>query len=80
MYLPLAFASGLFMPPEQLPVFVQHVAPYLPTYHYAQLVWSAVGAGREPVATSVTWLAGYAALFLWVAARAYRREARRKFS
>lgn len=80
VYLPLAFASGLFMPPEQLPLFVQRVAPYLPTYHYAQLVWSAVGAGREPVATSVAWLAAYAVLFLWVAARAYRREARRKFA
>jgi hypothetical protein len=55
------------------------VAPYLPTYHYAQLAWSAVGAGREPVSTSVGWLAGYAALFIWVATRAYRREAERKF-
>ncbi len=32
MYLPLAFASGIFLPLEQLPVFVQRVAPYLPTY------------------------------------------------
>jgi ABC-2 type transport system permease protein len=79
VYLPLAFASGLFMPPEQLPVFVQRVAPYLPTYHYAQLAWGAVGAEREPIATSLTWLAGYTALFLWAAARAYRREAERKF-
>ena len=79
VYLPLAFASGLFMPPEQLPAFIQRVAPYLPTYHYAQLAWSAVGAGREPVGTSVAWLAGYAGLFLWVAARAYRRDAAQKF-
>jgi ABC-2 type transport system permease protein len=80
VYLPLAFASGLFMPLEHLPAFIQRVAPYLPTYHYAQLAWSAVGAGREPVATSVAWLAGYAALFLWAAARAYRRETERKFA
>jgi ABC-2 type transport system permease protein len=79
IYLPLAFASGLFMPPEQLPAFVQRVAPYLPTYHYAQLVWSAVGAGREPVVVSLAWLGGYAVLFLWAAVRAYRREAERKF-
>jgi len=79
IYLPLAFASGIFLPYEQLPAFVQRVAPYLPTYHYAQLAWSAVGAGREPVSTSVGWLAGYAALFIWVATRAYRREAERKF-
>ena len=37
IYLPLAFASGIFLPYEQLPAFVQRVAPYLPTYHYAQL-------------------------------------------
>jgi ABC-2 type transport system permease protein len=80
VYLPLAFASGLFMPLEQLPGFIQRVAPYLPTYHYAQLAWSAVGAGREPVLTSVVWLAAYAALFLWAAARAYHREAQRKFA
>ena len=32
IYLPLAFASGIFLPYEQLPLFVQRVAPYLPTY------------------------------------------------
>jgi ABC-2 type transport system permease protein len=79
VYLPLAFASGLFMPPEQLPALVQRVAPLLPTYHYAQLAWSAVGAGREPVAISLLWLAAYAVLLLWAAVRAYRREAERKF-
>jgi ABC-2 type transport system permease protein len=79
VYLPLAFASGLFMPLEQLPGFVQRVAPYLPTYHYAQLAWGAVGAAREPLAVSLAWLAGYAAVFLWAALRAYRLEAERKF-
>jgi ABC-2 type transport system permease protein len=79
VYLPLAFASGLFMPLEQLPAFVQRVAPYLPTYHYAQLAWGAVGAGREPVGVSLAWVAGYGALFLWAALRAYRREVERKF-
>jgi ABC-2 type transport system permease protein len=79
IYLPLAFASGLFLPPDRLPGFVQRVAPYLPTYHYAQLAWSAVGAGREPVSTSIAWLTGYTVVLLWVAARAYRREAARKF-
>lgn len=80
VYLPLAFASGIFLPLEQLPIFVQRVAPYLPTYHYAQLAWSAVGAGREPVGTSVAWLAGYAVVFIWAATRAYRREAEREFA
>lgn len=80
VYLPLAFASGIFLPLEQLPAFVQRVAPYLPTYHYAQLAWSAVGAGREPVGVSMAWLGGYTVVFAWAAARAYRRETERKFA
>jgi ABC-2 type transport system permease protein len=80
IYLPLAFASGLFMPPDQLPHLVQRLAPYLPTYHYAQLAWSAIGAAREPVGLSVGWLAGYTVVLLWLATRAYRRETSRKFA
>ena len=80
IYLPLSFASGLFMPLNQLPGFVQRVAPYLPSYHYAQLAWSAVGAPSEPLLTSLAWLAGYTALFMAVTIRAYRREQSLKFA
>lgn len=80
VYLPLSFASGLFVPPEQLPRFVQSLAPYLPTYHYGQLAWHAVGAGREPLAVSAAWLGAYALLFFAIALRAYRRDERLKFS
>lgn len=80
IYLPLSFASGLFVPVNQLPAFVQTLAPYLPSYHYAQLAWSALGAGSEPLGTSLLWLAGYTALFLTLAVRAYRREERAKFA
>ncbi len=79
VYLPLAFASGIFLPLEQLPPFVQRLAPFLPTYHYAQLAWNAIGAGREPPAVSLAWLGGYAVVFLWLAAHAYRGEEERKF-
>jgi ABC-2 type transport system permease protein len=79
VYLPLSFASGLFMPTSQLPDFVRRIAPYLPTYHYGQLGWGAVGAASEPLLTSLAWLAGYTALFLLIAVRAYRREESRKF-
>jgi ABC-2 type transport system permease protein len=79
IYLPLSFASGLFMPVSQLPGFVQRIAPYLPSYHYGQLAWSAVGAPTEPIGVSLAWLAGYTALFLAIAFRAYRREETRKF-
>jgi ABC-2 type transport system permease protein len=80
IYLPLAFASGLFMPVSQLPGFVQAMAPYLPSYHYGQLAWSAVGAATEPLLVSLAWLAGYTVLFMLIALRAYRREESRKFA
>jgi len=79
IYLPLSFASGLFVPINQLPAFVQTLAPYLPSYHYAQLAWSALGAGSESLGASLLWLAAYTALFLTLAVRAYRREERAKF-
>jgi ABC-2 type transport system permease protein len=80
VYLPLAFASGLFLPLAQLPSFVQQIAPYLPTYHLGQLAWSAVGAQSASPAVSLAWLLGYGALFLALAARAYTRDQRRKFN
>jgi ABC-2 type transport system permease protein len=79
VYLPLTFASGLFMPLSQLPGFVRVIAPYLPAYHYGQLGWSALGANTEPLPVSLAWLAGYTLLFLLIAIRAYRKEESRKF-
>ncbi len=80
VYLPLSFASGMFMPLSQLPGFVQRVAPYLPTYHHAQLGWSALRPGEAAPLASLAWLLGYTvalgALALW----AYQREERRKFA
>jgi ABC-2 type transport system permease protein len=80
IYLPLSFASGLFVPLSQLPEFIQTLAPYLPSYHYAQLAWSALGAGHESLGVSLLWLGGYSALFLALAVRFYRREERAKFA
>jgi ABC-2 type transport system permease protein len=79
IYLPTAFASGLFVPLESLPEIVQEIAPYLPTYRYAELAWSAVGANTEPLSESVVWLASYGIAFLSAAVWAYRREDIRRF-
>src|SRR5215470_13046333 len=79
IYVPLAFASGLFIPVAQLPSFAQQVAPYLPTYHYGQLAWGAVGVPTEPMVTGLAWLTTYMVLFLALAVRAYRREEEQKF-
>jgi ABC-2 type transport system permease protein len=34
---PMVIASGLWFPPEMLPSFVNHIAPFLPTYQLAQV-------------------------------------------
>jgi ABC-2 type transport system permease protein len=79
VYLPIAFASGLFIPLSQLPEFVRSVAKYLPLYHEGQLGWITVGAGNESRLSSVLWVAGWSVALLALAARAYRRDAQRKF-
>jgi len=72
--LPMAFASGLFMPVSELPHFAQVISPYLPAYHFAQLGWDTLNAASEPIGVAVAWLAGYTILFGVIALRAYRRE------
>jgi ABC-2 type transport system permease protein len=67
------------MPLDQLPGFVQPAAPYLPTDHYAQLAWSALGPGGESLGQSLAWLAGYTVVLPAIVLRASRREERRKF-
>jgi ABC-2 type transport system permease protein len=79
-YLPMAFASGLFIPIDGLPKFIQTLAPYLPTYRYGQVAWSAIGVHTDPLLTNVLWLVGYAIAFFAIALRAYRLEEERRFS
>ena len=80
IYLPMAFASGLFIPLPNLPDLVQRIGHYLPLYHYGQLAWNTVGAGDESIGKAILWVAGWAVLLLALAARAYRLDALRKFS
>ena len=79
VFIVMAFASGLFVRLDQLPDFLAVIAPFLPTYHYAQLAWATIGAPSQPLVTSVAWLAGYTAAFFALSSWAYRRDARRKF-
>lgn len=68
--LPSAVLSGLWMPLEILPGFIQDIAPFLPTYHLAQLALgqleSAAVAGHALV------LLGTAAVTAALAAVSYR--------
>jgi ABC-2 type transport system permease protein len=81
IYLPTAFASGLFFPKQLLPSFIQTIAPYLPLHFFGQLGWDAVGAPTdESVTTDWLYLVAYGVLFFALALWAYRREESRKFS
>jgi ABC-2 type transport system permease protein len=81
IYLPTAFASGLFFPKQLLPQFIQNIAPYLPLHFFGQLGWDAVGAPTDgTVSTDWIYLIGYGVVFFALALWAYRREEGRKFS
>lgn len=81
IYLPTAFASGLFFPKQLLPQFIQNIAPYLPLHFFGQLGWDAVGAPTDGnVTTDWLYLAGYGVAFFALALWAYRREEGKKFS
>lgn len=71
LILPGAIVGGLWFPLEQLPVFVQQLAPLVPTYHLSQLsigVVEGTAVGRHVLA-----LVGSGALTALLAAFAYRR-------
>lgn len=80
IYLPMAFASGLWIPIHQLPAFVQGIAPALPPYHFAQLALGTVGAaeGGSQALHAVVLLA-FTAFFLTVAAWGFRRDEGRTY-
>ncbi len=88
VFLPLSFASGFFFPLNQLPEFLRALAPYLPTYHYGQLVWRVTaspasveaytGIALGPVWVSLAWLAGTFVLFGALAVWGYRRQRSRE--
>jgi len=82
IYLPTAFASGLFFPLNLLPKFLQNIAPYLPLYRGAQLVWDAVGAPTAGGSLATDWLymGLYAVAFFLLAFWAYRRDQGNKFN
>jgi ABC-2 type transport system permease protein len=81
IYLPTAFASGLFFPKQLLPQFIQNIAPYLPLHFFGQLGWDAIGAPTDgTVTTDWIYLIVYGVVFFALALWAYRREEGRKFS
>ncbi|MGH7866177.1 MAG: ABC transporter permease [Candidatus Dormibacteraceae bacterium] len=80
IYLPLAFASGLFVPLSNMPAFVQHFALYLPLYHLGELGWNVVGGSDESVAQAILWIIGWSVVLFAIAVRVYRIDQQRKFA
>jgi len=80
IYLPTAFASGLFFPLSLLPHFLQQIAPYLLLYRAAHLVWNAVGVPEDDITADWLYMGAYTVAFFLLALWAYRRDQGKKFN
>lgn len=74
IYLPMSFASGLWIPLQFLPDAVQRLAPVLPPYHLAGLTHGVITGSNSGAAVHVAALAAFTVVFLGAAALAYRRD------
>jgi ABC-2 type transport system permease protein len=76
IYLPMSFASGLWVPLQFLPKAVQSIAPFLPPYHVSQLALNRIRGGAFGASDwiHVAALFGFTLLFLILAAVGYRRD------
>jgi ABC-2 type transport system permease protein len=80
LYLPMAFASGLWMPLQYLPKFIQHIAPFLPPFHLSELALGV--AGMTPpggAAEHLAALAAFTLVFFALATVGYRRDEGRTY-
>ena len=76
LYLPMSFASGLWIPIEMLPRFLQRFAPMLPPFHLGQLALGVVGAGQGVPLPHWEALIGFALLCLGIARIGFQRDER----
>jgi ABC-2 type transport system permease protein len=76
IYLPMSFASGLWMPINLLPHWIQKLAPALPTYHYAQLALNIFGYAQPGTNALLHWeaLIGFTCLLLGAAWLVFMRS------
>jgi ABC-2 type transport system permease protein len=75
---PLAFAGGLFMPPEVFPEWMNTLSQALPTRAARDLVIDVV-TGYPAYALALPVLVGWTVLFAAMAVTAYRRDEGRRF-
>jgi ABC-2 type transport system permease protein len=74
----LAYAGGLWIPPQYLPHALQAVSPYLPTRAFGDLLWSIAGGGNASRGFVV--LIVYSVVFAGVASLGYRRDERVRYA
>jgi ABC-2 type transport system permease protein len=69
IYLPMSFASGMWMPISVLPHWIQKLAPVLPTYHYTQLALNIFGYAQPGSSIPAHWeaLVGFTCLLVGAA-------------
>jgi ABC-2 type transport system permease protein len=85
IFLPLAFASGFFVPLSELPATMRTLAPWLPTFHFGQLAYRIVmppgdvedltGIAPRSVAVHLAWVTVATTALAGLALLAARREA-----
>lgn len=75
-YLPMSFLSGLWIPINILPDFLQSLAQFLPPYHLAQLALKVVDLDLgQCVVWHIGILAAFALGFFFLTILAYKRKA-----
>lgn len=75
IFLPTAFASGLWFPIQALPSWLQAIAPWLPFYYFGQLALDTIGIpSAVPPARAVATLTAFTAICLVAAWIGYRRD------
>ncbi|MGQ0775464.1 MAG: ABC transporter permease [Pseudonocardiales bacterium] len=75
---PLAFAGGLFLPPESFPGWLNGVSQVLPTRGSRDLLITVL-TGTAPSTVAVTALIGWTVLLAGLAGWAYQRDEGRRF-
>ncbi len=75
VYLPLSLCSGLWMPLEVMPHWIQRFALCLPSYYYSCISLRILGYFHDNVLFGCGVMLGYALLFTGLSAWVFRRQA-----
>lgn len=73
IYLPMSFLSGLWVPLNEMPRWLQELGRTFPAYHLAQIALGIVHmSDGSHLATHLIYLVVFTIVFLWFAARGWR--------